>query len=198
MNSMKKLTAASILALAGLATGASAASIGVTETQAQTSEGQNFLFSFAGLAASDGNGGTLVISARGDYEEVAPLGGEAMSVDAEGQFSVAQLGGFDGNNTGVGLGGPFDSFEQFSAFTDVAFTRTFNLSGTILDALLADGTINVAIDLTDGVDIFDSNSAVTVSVNYDTVDTPTVPLPAGMPLLLAGLGGLAMMRRRKT
>jgi hypothetical protein len=32
-------------------------------------------------------------------------------------------------------------------------------------------------------------------INYST-PTPTVPLPAGLPLLLAGLGGLAFLRRK--
>lgn len=34
------------------------------------------------------------------------------------------------------------------------------------------------------------------SIQARLVETPAVPLPAGLPLLLAGLGGLAILRRR--
>lgn len=44
---------------------------------------------------------------------------------------------------------------------------------------------------------FSTDSAALMEVVY-TYDAATVPLPAGLPLLLAGLGGLALVRRRKS
>jgi hypothetical protein len=35
------------------------------------------------------------------------------------------------------------------------------------------------------------------SVTYEIADTPTVPLPAAAPLLLAAIGGLGVAARRK-
>ncbi|MEO0939446.1 MAG: VPLPA-CTERM sorting domain-containing protein [Pseudomonadota bacterium] len=48
-------------------------------------------------------------------------------------------------------------------------------------------------ELTSGSDAFTLNSA---TLTIDGV--PAVPLPAGLPLLLLGLGGLAALRRRQT
>lgn len=39
-----------------------------------------------------------------------------------------------------------------------------------------------------------SNFSITTTLR---IDTAAVPLPAGAPLLLAGLGGLALIRRRR-
>ena len=43
----------------------------------------------------------------------------------------------------------------------------------------------------------DPQNAVSNVVIYDNYDFGVVPLPAGMPLLLAGLGGLFVLKRRK-
>lgn len=43
-----------------------------------------------------------------------------------------------------------------------------------------------------------SSRPIDLSFNVKVSDpTPVIPLPAGLPLLLAGLGGLAILRRRK-
>jgi hypothetical protein len=40
--------------------------------------------------------------------------------------------------------------------------------------------------------------SVNWTVNLTVAEIAAVPLPAGLPLLLAGLGGLALTRKRKT
>ncbi|GFE65840.1 VPLPA-CTERM sorting domain-containing protein [Litoreibacter roseus] len=46
---------------------------------------------------------------------------------------------------------------------------------------------------------YDARVEATLTYSYDdgTPTPPAIPLPAGAPLLIAGLGALAMMRRRK-
>ena len=41
-------------------------------------------------------------------------------------------------------------------------------------------------------------SAIVKSINFEIAETSPVPLPAGFPLLLFGIGALGLMRRRKT
>lgn len=182
--------------------GAAAAATIVAPTNAlQVVAGEDISLTLSGLAQSDGTGGTLSVFARGDYEDSnsAKRPGESLSVDVEGTLLAAQLGSFDPSNPGVGVGGPFDFFIQIQPNLEVEFQRTFALSGAFLDALLADGTVNVLLDLGDDVNIINSNSRVNIVLKYEeALEISPVPLPAGMPLLLAGLAGMGLLRRGKT
>lgn len=92
----------------------------------------------------------------------------------------------------------------------------FTLDETDVANLFADGVLSLIFDLSRGVSaIIDLNGeepipgvvfpivqnvafAVGGKLSYETDDNgvEVIPLPAGMPLLLAGLGGLALLRRR--
>lgn len=67
--------------------------------------------------------------------------------------------------------------------------------GTLLGStFLTAGTNTFAIQITRDF----LSSATTPTQYIDNASVTPVPLPAGMPLMLAGLGALAFMRRRKT
>lgn len=76
-----------------------------------------------------------------------------------------------------------------------AITFFHSISGTCDPNL---GTIITRCDLSGG-GFFRFTANITVDYEYDPISTPpnVVPLPAGLPLLLAGLGSLAYLRRRK-
>ncbi|MEM6375890.1 MAG: VPLPA-CTERM sorting domain-containing protein, partial [Pseudomonadota bacterium] len=57
---------------------------------------------------------------------------------------------------------------------------------------LADGTINVTVDPAGGT----RKDSIAIDYAELVVHTTPIPLPASSLLLLAGLGGLAAMRRR--
>ncbi|MDR6265272.1 VPLPA-CTERM sorting domain-containing protein [Roseobacter sp. N2S] len=67
-----------------------------------------------------------------------------------------------------------------------------------------DGLTEFALGTSFGIPVWGAesrylgSSSARLIVNYDELNTPTpVPLPAGLPLLLAGLGGLGLLSRRK-
>ena len=67
MRTLKVLFASAILGLTVFTIPAMAIPISVNQSQNITANGQNFVFNFPGLDASDGNGGTFRFLARGDY-----------------------------------------------------------------------------------------------------------------------------------
>ncbi len=91
------------------------------------------------------------------------------------------------------------AFSEFvgTGSIDVSWAITFfhSVSGTCDPNL---GTFITRCDLS-GSGIFKFTAHIQVDYEYDPISTPpnVVPLPAGLPLLLAGLGSLAYLRRRK-
>lgn len=72
-----------------------------------------------------------------------------------------------------------------------------NVTHTILansDAPLDVGIYNLGLGFSSGQG---GSSAVDYVITAQIRDITPVPLPAGLPLLLAGLGGLALLRRGK-
>lgn len=178
---------------------AQAATVIAATNELQTVAGESFNLSLLGLGPSDGTGGTLSIYARGDYEDFG-TDSEFLNVDAEGLFTAGPLGSlaFDATTNVFlsGSGGPFDFAQKFGS-NDAEFQRTFALSGALLDALLGDGQVDVGLQLSDPVDIITADSRVNIILKYESAsETAVVPLPASLPLLLAGLAGFGVLRRR--
>lgn len=101
-----------------------------------------------------------------------------------------------GGTSGVtynGIGG-LDS--DFSVLTS-------GLAGFIGNGMISIGLTGTGTSTASGagnlITQFSTNAAAEATVTYTyTPPTSEVPLPAGLPLLLAGLGGLALVRRRKS
>lgn len=107
------------------------------------------------------------------------------------------------------VNGAFFSSDDNGAFLDGTLVRT-GFDGDILELLFSDLTGTAAGDFGDFaridivfIDPFPGNDPLSNLVDgaaYDVTATVSsvapIPLPAALPLLLAGLGGLVLLRRR--
>lgn len=132
-------------------------------------------------------------------------------------FSVAVAGGSTRTLTDLTLGGG-DLVAREDAFSNIGFADAINTPSVELeifeDTLTGSQTSETAMLVSlSSLDLFgtvEGNTFVdgataglsTFSLTFDLAGTAPppspIPLPAGLPLLLAGLGGLALLRRRKT
>ncbi|MEQ8900434.1 MAG: VPLPA-CTERM sorting domain-containing protein [Roseovarius sp.] len=132
-------------------------------------------------------------------------------------FNVAVAGGSTRTLSDVTLGGG-DLFATVDAFSEVIFVDGINLPSVELeifeDTLTGSQTSDTEmLGGLSSLDLFGTVGGLTLgdgataglsafSLTFDLAGTAPppspVPLPAGLPLLLAGLGGLALLRRRKT
>ena len=137
---------------------------------------------------------------------------ESASGNRTGQIGLA-LSRVTGNVFGVGVNGgnARDAYDHTGAFTELA--RGLNLGSTgwadntsyDFEVLFGTGGVQVFVDnvleidyagpVSDGAFGFYNFSQIDADYSLDAV-TP-VPVPAALPLLLAGLGGLGFVARRK-
>lgn len=175
------------VAFASLTTAAIAAPVVLNQSQNQTFDGQNFTFSFNGLSSA-ASGGTFILRARGDYDGATE---EALSWNLEGVSSGGPVGGFVNGN---GVGGPFDFATVYQPLGNIDFQRTYTLTLAELNAILADGSLTLDVDLDASVGLFDGPNFVEVTFLYDDI-VGQVPEPASIALLGLALAGLGAARR---
>jgi hypothetical protein len=171
------------VALAGMMAPAAAGAVVYTQSQAQTSAGQVFTYTFSGLV-TPGAAGSITIGGRGDYTLGFP-DEEFLTYDVEGLLAGSLAPDNAQSNTNFG-------------FNDNAFQSTFVLSLAQLQLLTADGSITITLDLSNGVNLFDPATAST----FVTLDIPAatnaVPEPATWAMMMLGFGGVGFAMRRKS
>lgn len=181
-----------------MAGAASAASITLTDTL--VTEGQDMLFEFDGLAASNGTGatvtletlagsGTLGLDLSGDF----PLEDEFFTVSYDGVDQASFSCDGPSSNGSTPISGAVDNGFNFN---NCAFSLTFTILGAAFDTLIMDGSFDLGVAFGDDVTPFGDEDILSATLSYENISA--VPLPAGGLLLLSGLGGIAAFKRRKT
>lgn len=141
----------------------------------ETENGSNAQNTISG-ALADGPHGTVTQTTQAgqaghfDNDTVTALGGEIFGRNANGQATIV---GFAEGAFGATSG-------RLLAFADVDLISGNN-GGADFDPLNAKGTLAL-----NAFSFLQADAAVA-----------PVPLPAGLPLMVAGLGGLALIRRRR-
>lgn len=129
-------------------------------------------------------------------------GGIAVDIDGDGLMTLtpADTGAGDYRWAEILISG----FDQVIAGVSLVSNDLFTLSGTgsvIPDPIISftDSTIRILFDPA-GAGIFDVTPATGGTTRFQIAlrDGPApIPLPASLPLLLAGLGGIGLMRRAR-
>lgn len=199
--SIKSVFKAAVLASL-MATGASAAIFDETQQQSITSDGQAFNFSFSPVLPSSGIGGQLYVTLSGDYStrSYPPLSeGSTLTLEATGGFADLYNDSSSGASVGFNSisGLSLNSSAKSGGGNDVTLDFAFDLSASLLDSLLSDGIFGVS--LANASDVNGSfGGFVSVRLNYEEgLGVAPIPLPASMPLIIAALGSLGFVARRK-
>lgn len=134
-----------------------------------------------------GSGTTLWV---GDFvsNAVCPYG----SAGCNGSMTLTF--GFDVNNVSFDYG--------FGNTGDSALVQAYDSFGTLLSTIILSLDSGVAFADLSSIGtlrslVFDNTAATGAGYAYGNITyTAAVPLPASLPLLLAGLGGIAALRRK--
>ncbi|MEP1201148.1 VPLPA-CTERM sorting domain-containing protein [Tateyamaria sp.] len=166
---------------AGLITAGSVSAATVSSTQNIPDGPASVTYTFTSLGPSIGDGNINILTTDADGLDL-DLTTETLSVSIDGTL----LGTIGGGSSGISCG-------LSAANCDV--NANFTIGASILSAALADGTVDILLQTTSVVDLYNAPDPVQVTLRY--TDAPAVPLPAAGWMLIAGLGGLGMMSRRK-
>ena len=145
------------------------------------------------------DGSNWVASQRVDNEggRIATLSGTLNSALASPILTSSTSSFFVGD--GSILTGPFSSVTTLEFGTGIA-TRSLDSGANVLAAATMDLTLNPQAGLSFfivGGDITEQYVIESLSITVDNVPVTAVPLPAGLPLMIAGLAGFGLLRRRR-
>ncbi len=180
-----------ILFAAGLTVAASAAS---ASTMANISFGPSNaggsgpLITFNGLAAPNTISGdaTFTFTVNGDLDFVS----EYVDILIDG-FSLGRV--FDNNSANDA----FDFANDLGNQSQSNLTGSATISNAIMAGLIADGNLDLSFQFSQDVNFAGTVNTLFGDISY--LPATPVPLPASLPLLLAGFGALGYFgRRRKT
>lgn len=121
-------------------------------------------------------------AADGTFEYMS--GVISSTVGTAGPGGISLFDSVSGDDFGVNRSGQLLLPENYLSGTEFSGSATLN-GETLNSAGLTVGTV-----------VFTTTNNDTITWNIGTAPTP-VPLPAGLPLAVAGLGALAWVRRRK-
>ena len=188
-----------LAALAALsAAPAQATTVSYTDTQVYTANGKDLFFNFENLLPSDGTGGTITI-ASGISENYPGVYDGLELRNASEHFELTFDGISQGTYNCTGNGGHTPIPDAITPTTwDCQFELTIALEGPELERLLTDALISIGVLFSDGVEDWNERDQVIVTLEYTEAVISEVPLPAALPLFIAGIAGIgAASRRRK-
>ncbi|MEM1351789.1 MAG: VPLPA-CTERM sorting domain-containing protein [Pseudomonadota bacterium] len=152
------------------------------------------------------NGQTSNCTTAGDDRDLVPAGGSENGV--EGNILIRQENGEELADDARGMGIITFTLEDGAPFSILGFSAVDNENFQILVDGMSLGTIFHTEENETTALVFDTPSRTlgiddSFQVKFfgsggvDSIQLAPVPVPAGLPLLFAGLGALAWMRRRK-
>ncbi|WP_299619828.1 PEP-CTERM sorting domain-containing protein [Pelagibius sp.] len=170
--------------------GAQAVPITVSESQSQTTAGQNLLFTLDGAdgilpPAPAATGIFLFTFSEIDVTGTLANSTESFSIDIDGLIMLGPLRRADipaADYTIIDGG-------------NANFTFEVPVSSAVLASMLGDLMVAVEVDLGSGVAVLGTTNEIAVALTYNTPSA--VPEPAGLAVFGAGLAVLCLLRRRR-
>ncbi|GAB2894420.1 hypothetical protein GCM10027046_24310 [Uliginosibacterium flavum] len=173
----------------------------VSQSQDITQSAQTFTMGFIGLPANTGSFGTFTLKASGDFSDnFGTSEGFSLDFDGLGSLFINESGVLSNSVSGLSL----LSFSSVNIvdFYDETITATFSLGSSLLSSMLADNQAVFNIQNASQTDAYyvqaypgTDPDYVSMSLQYNVA---AVPEPATTAMLMAGLGILGMMVRRRT
>ena len=168
-----------------------------TGEKTQTEDGQKFSFDSSldeffqnnEVPLSNGDNGTLIIRARGDYK-LNSIAFENIVIKIDG-YTFDPYGATD-NATDSNL------IESFHQADDNEWTETIDVSGALLEDWTIDGEIVMVVTLSDGVNINLAAQEPLKQYIDVTLKYSPVPIPLSIWLFATGIFSLFGMRRLTT